>query len=832
MDYEPIDLAALTNVSLSTVGFPSMLKAGRRQIHGLPFQIGRGPSGGGKALVAVGDGYPPRMIIPINRKFHHLIFAHNTRPWDYSQGDPCGEPVGRYVFHYRDGSSVVQNLRESFEFGGKFDSRHEFPGDLYFNHYPKRGNRDAGAWDDAGMRLVELHGTYSQGVSLWTWRNPHPDQVIASVEAVSDGHGFFVAGITGSTSGEAPFYSGPKIPFTIVLPRKVDAERAFDLRVEVDRGVATYPYSLPRENVARFLKDPLRGWGQPFNVGNSPAYAEVAASDSATVRVFSGKELLGCFCWGDLCRRKQLRPSRRLQVRWAEKKLNWVRVRILDAATRRPVACRIHFRSPEGIPFQPHGHHQHVHQGLNSNITSVGGDVRLGQITYAYTDGTCEGWLPRGTVLVDIARGFEYEPVRRKITIRPGQRQLDLVIRRRINLRRLGYACGDGHVHFISTRTAHFEAEAEDVQVVDMLQAQLGHLFESIEEFTGRPSVSPTGQSIVCVSSENRQYPLGHINLLGLRKNIMPWSTNNAGEAEIGATLEETLCGWADACHVQGGLAVLAHFPYPYGEAAALIATGRVDAIEFEQASPYAQREYYRYLNLGFCVPLVGGTDKMSNAVPIGLTRTYAHLGDKPLTGENWRRAIRGGNTFVSSGPLLSFAVNRQPSGSRIRLPRNGGTLRIEARAESIFPIHSLQIVRNGEVVAARDHRNGSRCLSLSLNLPVHGDCWLAARCGGPGGCNFTAHRDVWGRGVMAHASPVYVACGEPYAPFDESDARKASAFIEGALRYVRGSSQMPRGTVHPRSEENLLAALERPFHEAQRALEQRRRMWTQKRKE
>ena len=33
--------------------------------------------------------------------------------------------------------------------------------------------------------------------------------------------------------------------------------------------------------------------------------------------------------------------------------------------------------------------------------------------------------------------------------------------------------------------------------------------------------------------------------------------------------------------------------------------------------------EYYRYLSCGYRLPLVGGTDKMSSDVPVGLYRTY-----------------------------------------------------------------------------------------------------------------------------------------------------------------------------------------------------------------
>ena len=87
-------------------------------------------------------------------------------------------------------------------------------------------------------------------------------------------------------------------------------------------------------------------------------------------------------------------------------------VTVLDDETGRPVPCRVHFRSPEGVPYQPHGHHDHVNSDLGTWHIDVGGDLRLGRATYAYIDGTCQGWLPRGDVIVDVARGYEYEPLR------------------------------------------------------------------------------------------------------------------------------------------------------------------------------------------------------------------------------------------------------------------------------------------------------------------------------------------------------------------------------------------------------------------------------------
>ena len=36
----------------------------------------------------------------------------------------------------------------------------------------------------------------------------------------------------------------------------------------------------------------------------------------------------------------------------------------------------------------------------------VGGDIRLGAVSYAVIDGRCQGWLPEGDVMVEVVRGF------------------------------------------------------------------------------------------------------------------------------------------------------------------------------------------------------------------------------------------------------------------------------------------------------------------------------------------------------------------------------------------------------------------------------------------
>jgi hypothetical protein len=459
----------------------------------------------------------------------------------------------------------------------------------------------------------------------------------------------------------------------------------------------------------------------------------------------------------------------------------------------------------------------------------VGGDVRLGNITYAYIDGRCQGWLPRGQVIVDVARGFEYEPLRAMVTIEPGQRELTVRLRRWTDMNARGWYSGDTHVHFAGAQGAQREAQAEDLNVVNLLQSQWGHLFTNSEDFIGRPAASDDGRTVVYCSQENRQHMLGHLSLLGLKTPVMPWCSDGPGEAELGGTLEATLSDWADQCHAQGGTVIIPHLPNPNGEPAVLIATGRADAVEMLKQAEYQHREYYRYLNGGYRLPLVGGTDKMSGSVPVGLYRTYARLAEgEPFSYDNWCRAVRAGRTFLSGGPMLELTVEGAAVGDSLRLPAGGGTVAVEALAESIFPIHSLQIIQQGRVVASTEEASGARRLSLKTHLRVGGNTWLAARCGGP---HFTARSHHaspydWERGIFAHTSPIYIAAGGDWALYDGGTAEYMLTLVEGGLAYIRQMApQHAPGTVtHHHGEADHLAYLERPFHQARQAILERMR--------
>ena len=151
------------------------------------------------------------------------------------------------------------------------------------------------------------------------------------------------------------------------------------------------------------------------------------------------------------------------------------------------------------------------------------------------------------------------------------------------------------------------------------------------------------------------------------------------------------------------------------------------------------------------------------------------------------------------------------------------GTVEVEAWAESIFPIHTLEIVQAGRVVASTEDSKGTRRLELKAQVKVDGHTWIAARCGAP---NYTSipHHDGWGRGIFAHTSPIYVACGGEWWMFDKDAAQYMLTLIDGNLTYIRQTAARhePGTATHHHGEDNHLTYLERPFVEARTAIHRR----------
>ena len=762
------------------------MPAGECLFWGVPFKVA--PEDGSAKFVVVSGAEEPEpdvpeaVTIPVGHRARRLLFAHACAPVAGATAslEGVGEEIGVYRIHFDDGSSAEQTLRRRFEIHDVTIpwGHHPFACRICREFLPVALDDRSGPWGRTQVGVTTPNGGSTEGWWLFDWVNP-TDKIVDRVEVSASGPtALALAAVTVCQEEADPFAWPPRREIAVAVD---DADGTQVPQLSIDRGVLVRQDRLfvPGED---FLTTDETGWGRGGQEVRSGGYAEVHASPEGRLSVseIPDGEAVGEFRWGDVLESGHERQGKvRIEVVGARGK-QWVHVRVEDEDTGQPVGSRVHFRSEAGAYLAPHGHQADVNPAW---FEDLGGDCMVHGTPYAYIDGTCQIELPVGAAYVEVVRGFEYEPRRQKLEIKPGQRSLTLRLKRAFDMKSRGYYSGDTHVHFLSSQSSHLEAAAEDLNVVNLLASQWGRLFTSWEEFTGGLSPTSSTDHLIWVSQENRQHVLGHISLLGLKEMVAPMCTGGPEEDWVGGEVQALMADWAAECRRQGGLVIMPHMPVPDFENAANIVLGQADAAEMcwvwqgEQIGA-GERGYYRWLNVGQKLPIVGGTDKMSNGRVLGCSRTYAKLADgEEFTFDNWCRAVRRGNTFASTGAVIDMKIEGASVGEEIFLPGNGGTVEVTATAESVWPLTAIELVVNG-VPDVREEADGSqRLITLNHKLKTETPCWVTARCWGP---------HLTGAGpVMAHSSPVYIDVGGRGA-FEPTDGEYLLTQMEGGVTWAQ----------------------------------------------
>ncbi len=497
-----------------------------------------------------------------------------------------------------------------------------------------------------------------------------------------------------------------------------------------------------------------------------------------------------------------------------------VRLRVLEKGSGKPVPVKLHVHGEAGEYLAPVDRHRipNVHWYEDWSVDYINPQAH----NCTYISGETTMLLPLGRVYIEVSKGFEIAPVRKVVAVSRGTKEITLTIEKVLPWREKGWVTADTHVHFLSPTSAHLEGAAEGVNVVNLLASQWGELMTNVGDFDGKLThgsreCGGDGEYLVRVGTENRQHVLGHISLLGYNGSIIaPMTVGGPDEAALGDPVDVLLTEWARQCRKQGGIVILPHFPFPRAENAAAIISGVIDGVEMTAWSnlyagidPYSLSDWYRYLNNGYFVPAVGGTDKMTATTAVGAIRTYAKLPDgKPFTYETWKEAIRAGNTFATYGPLMEFTVEGKEPGSRIHLGRRGGTLGVEWKLASVtVPMSRVQLVMNGEIV--KEKRIRAREDTGSWSVKVSRSSWIALLVRG----HYADRPEM----IAAHSSPVMVEV-EGTQFFSAADALTILHQIEGALAYIDTLGTRAEDTAYKRMRLTLTAAFREMHNKMHRA--------------
>ncbi|MBN1535502.1 MAG: CehA/McbA family metallohydrolase [Anaerolineales bacterium] len=771
----------------------SSLPHGKQNFRGIPFELGSHEENCWLALKEKDS----RIDIPLSGTASYLIFVHfcdlvkddQQNPWLTSDNEVgfhahAGEILANYTLCYEDGEDFTTPIRRRFE----IEQALRVWGQEAFAALPHEGFRPVsfkgtipqGKWGFYQQGLTSDQSPTSLRYWIYALKNPNPRMPLKALRISSTGiSGVVIAGITMYHGKDHPLrYSALKsLKINLKQPICLD-----ELHIEIDTGIITRRYQTIPIEPQQWLQAPTAGLGEETLsiLQNSFQWLDITANCDAILSIENHKFDLG----EAFANFKGESKDELASIEILSPNTVCIQGKVIEETTSQVTPVRISFRTIDGRYFPPYGH-RHT---INANwFEDYGGDLLLGSTPYAYIDGTFRIELPVGEeVLVEITKGFEYNPIRKRLTVEPGQSELTFLMQRAAHWREHGWVTADTHVHFISPQTAWLEARAEGVNLVNLLASQWGELFTNIHDISGKVSGASEDDTIIWVGTENRQHVLGHISLLGVKGNpVFPMGTGGPDEGYFGDPTVICLAEWADLCHEREGLVILPHFPQPYCEAAADIALGKIDAVEIRNFIPgiesSSMKEWYRYLNCGYQVPVVGGTDKMSAGIPIGGVRTYARLlGDQDLSFDSWAQAVRAGRTFTTSGPLIEFAVEGKHPGDCIKLSEKGGKLFYEANIESIYPVDEVQIILNGNIIDSVVSQKGERKLNIGGEVITQESCWLAARC-----VSKLKAQHTWPvNHVAAHTSPVYIQCGNSEV-FNLSDATHILTLLEGGLTWL-----------------------------------------------
>lgn len=839
----PVDLAAVFNARRAELPAPLRAPAFVQDAHGhavysgIPFLLGQADS----AHVLLLNDQP--VAVPLDGvQATYFLFLHAVadRPTNYQDGfaegaldgNELGDRVTDYVLEYADDSVHETQILRRFAIQ---QSRIGW-GASPFEAIPAQKPAVFNTASEKALLGQARQSTYGRGETrtssgreqmpekLWLYAlaNPHPQKPLRRLLLKPLEEPSVIYAISHTTLRSHPLRPGVRRKLRLRLPpgAQLNAIDEYE-HLAIDLGRVISARAVLAYDADRWLGDEPNVQPQ---VSGQEVLVEYSAHPQARLHVGQGRDSLTSDSLAsdspdseplvyDLAALEdgdapegivRVEPARRL-----------VQVRVVAKGTNNRVPVRIHFHGAHGEYLPPRGRHRKVNPfWFEDNY----GEFVNSRNQYSYIDGHCEMDLPLGDVFVEITKGYETAPIRQRVTVGPETEELTFELERVLPWRENGWVTADTHVHFLSPSTALLEGQAEDVHVVNLLVSQWGEMYSNVSDFDGRTTLGAKefgggGEFLVRVGTENRMQVLGHISLLGYRgQMIHPLCTGGPSESALGDAQEVAMAEWAQRCIEQGGLVVMPHAPNPQLERAADIVLGLIHAIEMmtfnpydAQINPYGLADWYRYLNLGYQLPVVGGSDKMAAASLLGGVRTYAHLGQRPFTYENWMAAVQAGNTFVTVGPLAELTVEGAVPGGRVELPASGGSVDVSWRVASVsLPIEQVEVIQGG-LVADQVTGNGQQEASGSVRLPIDDSSWLALRVRG-------SYRGQPGE-IAAHTSAVQVLVeGRPL--FNQPDATAVLEQIEGAIAYV--------DTLAPRPEARRFKQMRAVLESAHNRLHQR----------
>ncbi len=199
----------------------------------------------------------------------------------------------------------------------------------------------------------------------------------------------------------------------------------------------------------------------------------------------------------------------------------------------------------------------------------------------------------------------------------------------------------------------------------------------------------------------------------------------------------------------------------------------------------YTHGMYYTLLNTGLRLPPSAGTANGVHPVPAGFGRVYVHLPDG-FKYEDWMAGLRGGRSFVTTGPMLYATASGNDPGHVFQWNADEQkSLSLELEVQSEEPILYGEVLINGKpehLLYATNEKVQDRFYrtKISLDIQPRRSGWFAIR--------FWEKRSD-GQVRFVHSAPWYVE-------IDAQPVRIAKQEKEYLIDRVRAEIERSQGVV------------------------------------
>ena len=155
---------------------------------------------------------------------------------------------------------------------------------------------------------------------------------------------------------------------------------------------------------------------------------------------------------------------------------------------------------------------------------------------------------------------------------------------------------------------------------------------------------------------------------------------------------------------------------------------GGTEGDEFDWLA-YTLGQYYTLLNAGFPLVPTAGTASGVHPVPAGFSRVYVPLEGR-FSYEDWLIGLRGGRSFVTTGPMLFAKVNDQHPGATL----SGGQALLKGQILSEHPLKTVDVVLNGRIIPLETRSTtrteaGAWQTEVNAEIACETSGWLCLRC-------------------------------------------------------------------------------------------------------